>query len=56
MTPPGGSATPLAARQLDVGHFVADARVGSGANRFDITGITPAGETLATHLDITAGS
>ncbi len=56
MTPPGGSTTPLATRQLDVGHFVADATVGKGAYRFDITGTTASGETLTTHLDITAGS
>jgi copper transport protein len=58
MTPPGANATPqtLAARQLEPGHYVADATLGAGAYRFDISGSTSGGETLTTHIDITAAT
>lgn len=58
MTPPGAGAQPqsLPTRQLEPGHYVADATLGAGSYRFDITGTTSSGETIATHIDITAGT
>ena len=58
MTPPGAGTQPqaLPARQLEPGHFVADATLGAGSYRFDISGTTGGGETIATHIDITAGT
>jgi copper transport protein len=57
MTPPGGTPTPLPTRRLDpVGHDVADATLGRGAYRFDISATTGDGEPIATHISITAGT
>jgi len=56
MTPPGGAAQTLPIRQLEPGHYVADATLGTGSYRFDITGTTASGETIATHISITAGT
>jgi len=56
MTPPAGPVQTLPIRQLEPGHYVADATLGSGSYRFDITGTTSTGETIATHVSITAGT
>jgi copper transport protein len=57
MTPPGGVPTILVSRRLDpTGHFVADARVPSGATRYDIIATTQTGVAIATYLTITPGS
>jgi copper transport protein len=58
MTPPSAGAQPqaLPTRQLEPGHYVADAILGTGSYRFDITGTTSSGETIAIHIDITAGT
>jgi hypothetical protein len=56
MTPPGGSGAPLANRMLEPGHFVADVTMGPGSYGFDVEGRGDSGDTVATHVDITAGS
>lgn len=56
MTPPGGPTQTLPVRRLELGHFVADAAVGRGAYRFDVTATANSGETISTHISITAGT
>jgi hypothetical protein len=55
MRPPGGKRAPLPLRELEPGHFVADATVVKGKSGFDIVGTTADGEVLAAHIDITLG-
>jgi copper transport protein len=56
MTPPTGSTRTLPIRQLEPGHYVADATLGTGSYRFDITGTMSTGQTIATHISIAAGT
>jgi uncharacterized membrane protein len=56
MTPPRGARAALTIRRLESGHFVADATVGPGTYRFDVTGSTAAGEKLTARVDIVVGS
>jgi putative copper export protein len=56
MTPPGGQPTALPVRELESGHFVADANMQKGRYGFDIGGTARSGEQLNTHIDIDIGS
>jgi len=54
-TPPGGQPAALDPRELEPGHFVADANIPSGTSRFDIAGVTQGGEHLVTFVSIVPG-
>jgi copper transport protein len=56
MTPPGGKPQVLPIRELEPGHFVADANVQKGRSGFDINATARTGEQLSTHIDVDIGS
>ena len=56
MTPEGGVPAALPVRELEPGHFVADAALRRGRYRFDIEGAMSTGERLSAHLSVDVGS
>jgi copper transport protein len=56
MTPPAGQKQALPIRELEPGHFVADANVQKGRYGFDITVTARTGDQLSTHIDVDIGS
>jgi copper transport protein len=56
MTPPAGQSQALPIRELEPGHFVADAKVQKGRYGFDINATARTGEQLSTHIDVDIGS
>ncbi|MFI5254398.1 MAG: copper resistance protein CopC [Candidatus Limnocylindrales bacterium] len=48
----GGPAKPLATRELEPGHFVADVVLEAGTYTLSIAGPAPGGDYLTTHLDL----
>jgi copper transport protein len=56
MTPPGGQAQALPLRELEPGHFVADANVRKGRYGFDINATARTGEQLSTRIDVDIGA
>ena len=51
--PVGGTLTPLAPRELEPGHFVADAKLPAGTYSLAVSAPAPGGEELATRLEVT---
>jgi putative copper export protein/methionine-rich copper-binding protein CopC/nitrogen fixation protein FixH len=56
MTSPGRHPQALPLRELEPGHFVADANVKKGRYGFDINATARTGEQLSTHIDVDIGS